>query len=175
MVSNSSHTLLESPKQSPSATPAQSPNKAQDTPYKVFDCTALVTKRTPPKRSKFMPTIETAMSSYRPSTRNSFKQERKKADDSLSKAREEINKQFPGSGAEQRAVKSAGKESSETVVKLFKYSNAGETGKVEQLLNAVCKTLLDKRRLVNSGDQFGRSPIFYAMFKGTFCTSYRTL
>jgi len=100
------------------------------------------------------------MSSYRSLVKSPPKQQSK--DSELQKTQEEMNKGF----VNEREIKVVNKENLKLKFELLKHAEGGEVTKIEQLLNAVCRTQLDRRLLIDGEDQYGRSAIFYALYKG---------
>eukprot|EP00826_Nyctotherus_ovalis_P039510 TRINITY_DN3806_c0_g2_i5.p1 TRINITY_DN3806_c0_g2~~TRINITY_DN3806_c0_g2_i5.p1 ORF type:complete len:187 (-),score=39.21 TRINITY_DN3806_c0_g2_i5:901-1461(-) len=52
------------------------------------------------------------------------------------------------------------------IMRLIEHSAAGEQEKLEQVLSSSSTTVQEKKALVNLEDQYGRSPLFYAVYRG---------
>jgi len=76
-----------------------------------------------------------------------------------------------GTASEKTALPQLFKESTAHAKEILGFITAAILGKVEhmsQYLSTLCGTVLEKKLLINSGDQFGRNALFYAIFKGKF-------
>ena len=58
---------------------------------------------------------------------------------------------------------------SDIIKQLIIAASKGHTKKIDQILSINCSTMLDKKTLLNSTDQFDRSPIFYAVLNSIIC------
>ena len=81
---------------------------------------------------------------------------------------EEIAKKFKliGNRVDENELKEIETNVTGFKMELLAYSGTGQKNKAEQLLIVNCATMVDKKCLVNFEDQFKRSGIFYAIFKG---------
>jgi len=86
----------------------------------------------------------------------------------LTKLQNEMNRDFSLSsiGEEDKVLNTETGFDDESLVSQFIVSaTAGELTKLEQTLSQNCATVLDKKCLINSEDQYGRSALFYTVYQ----------